>query len=280
MKVIKASDRITKEIKRQKRKDKSVGFVPTMGALHEGHLSLIRQAAKENDFVAVSIFVNPLQFGPKEDFKKYPRPLRKDLALCRKAGVDFVFVPDAQSIYPKGFSTSVDVGRLSEALCGESRAGHFRGVATIVAKLLNIIQPDRIYLGQKDAQQTIIIKRMVDDLDFSVKVRVMPTRREKDGLAISSRNIYLSKKEREIALVLFRALNLARILINNGARDVLRIISRMKQLISQKSAKIDYVAIVDADDLSPLKAVSGDCLIALAVRIGRVRLIDNMIIRA
>ena len=279
MKVIRSSERITREIIKQKQKARRVGFVPTMGALHEGHLSLIRQAAKENDLVVVSIFVNPLQFGPREDFKKYPRPLSRDLLLCRKQGVDFVFTPSPKSLYPGSFSTFVDVAGLGESLCGKFRPGHFRGVTTVVAKLLNIIQPDRIYLGQKDAQQAIIIKRMVDDLDFSVKVRVMPTLREEDGLALSSRNIYLNKQEREIAPVLFRALNLARVLISNGAKDTVRIISRMKQMIVKKSAKIDYIAIVDLANLLPLKVVSGECLIALAVRIGRVRLIDNIIIR-
>lgn len=279
MKIIRSSAVITKEIIKQKHKSRRVGFIPTMGALHEGHLSLISRARRENDRVVVSIFVNPLQFGLKEDFSKYPRPISRDLALCRKQGVDLVFIPNKESIYPEGFSTFVEVALLSEELCGRFRPGHFRGVATVVAKLLNIVQPDRIYLGQKDAQQAIIIKRMVEDLNFSVKVRVMPTRRERDGLAMSSRNVYLSNGEREVAPVLFQALNLARLLINNGARDTLRIISRMKQLIAHQAAKIDYIAIVDCNSLAPLKVVSGDCLVALAVRIGRVRLIDNMVIR-
>jgi len=280
VKVIKSPKSIKREIGKQKRKAKTIGFVPTMGALHEGHLSLIRQAVKENELVVVSIFVNPLQFGPREDFKKYPRPLSRDLKLCRKEGVDFVFTPDPESLYPKKFSTFVEVAGLADQLCGKFRPGHFRGVATVVAKLLNIVQPDRIYLGQKDAQQAIIIKRMVDDLDFSVKVRVMPTLRQKDGLAMSSRNIYMNMRERKSATVLFRALNLAKLLISNGAKDSLRIISRMRQMIAREPAKIDYIAIVDLESLSPLRKISGNCLIALAVRIGKVRLIDNTIIRA
>jgi pantoate--beta-alanine ligase len=251
-----------------------------MGALHAGHLSLIRQARKDNNTVVVSIFVNPAQFGPGEDLKSYPRPLSKDLAFCRKERVDFVFLPRAKDMYGEGFSTYVNVGGLSEALCGKSRPGHFRGVATIVAKLLNIVQPDVIYLGQKDAQQAIIIRRMVKDLNIPVKVRVMPTVRQEDGLALSSRNTYLNKKERMEALVLFRALSLALVLINSGARDAARVMSRMKQLIGKKkNARIDYLAIIDAENLKPVKKISGECLIALAVRIGKTRLIDNIMVR-
>lgn len=263
-----------------KAKGKSVGFVPTMGALHEGHLSLIRRARKDNDIVVVSIFVNPAQFAPGEDLKKYPRPVSQDIALCRKAGVDFIFSPSPKDIYPEGFKTYVSVDGLDRVLCGKSRPGHFRGVATVVAKLLNIVWPDVIYLGQKDAQQAVIIKRMVEDLNFPASIRIMPTVREKSGLALSSRNVYLNIKEKEDALVLSKSLNLASLLIKGGLRDAGRLTKRIRELISKKkSAKVDYIAIVNADDLEPLNKIKGSCLIALAVRIGKTRLIDNVLVK-
>jgi pantoate--beta-alanine ligase len=256
-----------------------VGFVPTMGALHLGHLSLIKQAVKDNNIVVVSIFVNPAQFGPKEDLKKYPRPLKKDLELCRKSGVDLVFLPAEKIMYPRGFSTFVDVEELGKKLCGISRPGHFRGVATVVAKLLNIITPDMLYLGQKDAQQAIIIKRMINDLNFPVKVKVMPTVRQEDGLALSSRNIYLNNEQRKQAPVLSKALALAKFLIANGQRDTARILSRMRQFIEKKNqVKIDYIAIVDLEKLNNIKRIDQDCLISLAVKFGKTRLIDNTLI--
>ncbi len=276
MKIIRQPEILSKDLKKLKLKGKSIGFVPTMGALHLGHLSLIRAARKENKIVVVSIFVNPAQFGPQEDFKKYPHPVKKDLLLCQKEGVEYVFLPQVKDIYPQGFSTYIHVEGLSEVLCGKLRPGHFRGVATVVTKLFNIVQPDVAYFGQKDAQQAIIIQRIARDLNIPVKIKVMPTLREKDGLALSSRNVYLNQKERLDALVLSKALNLAKILIKSGARDSKRIISRMKQLIrKKKGAKIDYIAIVDSKNLKPLNKISGDFLIALAVRIGKTRLIDN-----
>lgn len=278
MKIIKSPEILFKNIKRLKLAGKSVGFVPTMGALHEGHLSLIRKARKVNKIVVVSIFVNPSQFAPREDLKKYPRPIKKDLLLARKEKVDYVFYPSAKTMYPDNFLTYVFVSGLSETLCGKSRPGHFRGVATIVLKLFNIIQPDAAYFGQKDAQQAVIIKKMAKDLNIPVKIKVMPTIRDKDGLALSSRNIYLNKEERLSALVLSRSLNLAKLLIKGGASDAAKIISRMKQLISQKkNASIDYVSIVDPESLQPLKKISGDYLIVLAIRIGKTRLIDNIL---
>jgi len=278
MRLIKSPRKISEEL--NKCRDKSIGFVPTMGALHKGHLSLVRQARKDNDFVVVSIFVNPAQFGPGEDFKKYPRPLKKDLALCRKEGVDYVFYPVPKDLYSRGHRTYVNVEGLSEVLCGKSRPGHFRGVVTIVAKLLNLIHPGKLYLGQKDAQQAVIIKRMVEDLNIPVTVRVMPIIREKDGLAMSSRNVYLNSRERKEAVVLSQALKLAGLLINNGARDTKRIMRRMRELIvRKKSARIDYIEIVDVVNLNPVKRIVNGCLIALAVRIGKTRLIDNLIIR-
>lgn len=278
MRLIKSLSLINKELNKCRIKGQSIGFVPTMGALHEGHLSLIRKARKDNDIVVVSIFVNPKQFGPKEDLEKYPRPIKRDLALCRKAGVDFVFCPEFKQMYPDGFSTFVTVKGLSEVLCGKSRPGHFNGVATIVAKLLNIVQPDTLYLGQKDAQQAAILKRMIEDLHIPVKVQVMPIARSKDGLALSSRNAYLSDRERKDALVLSQSLKLAGFFIKNGASDTKRIIFKMRQVIEKKqSAKIDYIEIVDPATLKPLKKVAGSFLIALAVWIGKTRLIDNLL---
>lgn len=279
MKIIRSIKQMQDLSKKIRLKDKGIGFVPTMGALHEGHLSLIRQARKDNDKVVVSIFVNPAQFAPHEDFRKYPRNLKRDAALCRKEKVDFLFYPDAKDMYPQNYKTTVEVCDLSDVLCGKSRRNHFRGVATAVTKLFNIVQPDIAYFGQKDAQQSIIIKRMVEDLNMPLKIRVMPTVREKDGLALSSRNAYLNRQERKDAVVLSRALSLAELLIKAGLKDVSRIISRIRQVIQKiNTAKIDYISIVDLDDLKPLKRIKDSCLIALAVRMGKTRLIDNIII--
>ncbi len=279
MRIIRSPKIMTEVLKKLKLKDRTIGFVPTMGALHEGHLSLIRKARKENDIVAVSIFVNPTQFGPKEDFKRYPRPIRKDIVLCCKEKVDFIFYPKVKDLYPQGFKTFVTVEQLSNVLCGKSRPGHFRGVATVVTKLFNIVNPDIAYFGQKDTQQAIIIKRLVCDLNIPVKIKVMPIIREKDGLALSSRNIYLNQQERKDALVLFRSLNLAKDLLKEGERDAGRVINSMRKLIKQrKSAKIDYISIVDPKDLKPVKRILNGCLIALAVWMGKTRLIDNTIV--
>ena len=279
MRIIRDPKRLNRLLKKLSCADKTIGFVPTMGALHLGHLSLIKQAQKENDFVAVSIFVNPAQFGTKEDWNQYPRPLKNDLRLCRKARVALVFLPDQKIMYPGGFSTFVNVEGLSNILCGASRPGHFRGVATVVAKLLNIVVPDVLYLGQKDAQQAVIITRMVKDLNFPVKIRVLPTLRQKDGLALSSRNVYLNADQKLDAPVLSKALCLAKSLIDHGQRDVSRIINRMKELIGKKQqARIDYIAIVDLEKLKPIKKINQNCLVCLAVKIGSTRLIDNLLI--
>ena len=280
MRIIRSPKIMTEVLKKLKLKDRTIGFVPTMGALHEGHLSLIRQARRENDIVAVSIFVNPTQFGPKEDFKRYPRPIRKDIVFCRKEKVDFIFYPKVKDLYAQGFKTFVTVEQFSNVLCGKSRPGHFRGVATVVTKLFNIVNPDIAYFGQKDAQQAIIIKRLVCDLNIPVKIKVMPIIREKDGLAMSSRNVYLNQQERKDALVLSRSLNLAKDLLKKGERNAARIINSMRRLIKQrKSAKIDYIAVVDSEDLKPIKKISNGCLIALAVWMGKTRLIDNTTIK-
>ena len=263
-----------------KRRGKTIGFVPTMGALHEGHLSLIRQARKENKVVVVSIFVNPIQFGPQEDFKDYPRPFKQDILFCKKEKVDFLFYPQALQMYPQGFKTMVEVNDLGNTLCGAFRPGHFRGVTTVVAKLFNIVGPDIAYFGQKDAQQAVIIQRMASDLNFGLKIKIMPTIREKGGLALSSRNKYLNPREKEGSLVLFRSLKLAGDLISGGERDCRKIILRMKALInSQGNARVDYVDIVDPENLKPLEKIQGKCLVALAVRFGKTRLIDNVVIR-
>ncbi len=259
---------------------KTVGFVPTMGALHKGHASLIRRSRKDNDVTVVSIFVNPAQFGPREDFKRYPRPVNKDIALCKKEGVDFIFYPSVSDMYPAGFKTYVCVEQLSNLLCGKSRPGHFRGVATVVAKLFNIVGPDSAYFGQKDAQQAAIIKRMAADLNIPVKIKIVPTVRERDGLALSSRNLYLTSEERKDASALFESLSMAKKMVDSGVSNASRIISAMKRLInSKKTARIDYVAIVDPVELKPVKHVSAGSLAALAVWIGKTRLIDNICLK-
>jgi pantoate--beta-alanine ligase len=260
-----------------RKKGKAIGFVPTMGALHDGHLSLIRQARRENDCVVVSIFINPTQFGPKEDFKKYPRKLKMDILLSKGEGADIIFFPDAAAMYPADYKTYVNVEGLSDCLCGRFRPGHFRGVATVVTKLFNIVQPERAYFGQKDAQQATIIKKMVCDLNIPARIRVLPTVREADGLALSSRNTYLSEAERSQALVLFRALSLARDLIRKGNRNSLSIIPKIRRIIEQKKrARVQYISIVDPQTLQPVEKIKGKALIILAVYFGKTRLIDNI----
>lgn len=280
MMIIKDVKKMSEFSTRKNRLGKKIGFVPTMGALHEGHLSLMRKARKENDITIVSIFVNPIQFGAQEDLKKYPRNLKKDVWLCAKEKVDVIFFPSPKEVYPQGFKSYVYVEGLSEKLCGKHRHGHFRGVATVVAKLFNIVRPDSAYFGLKDAQQAIILEQMVADLNFGVQIKLCPTKREKDGLAMSSRNVYLDQDERTQALVLSRALRLAKNLVHNKERNPKLIISHMRNLINGASdAKIDYISVTDLKELKPLKRIRGEVLIALAVRIGRTRLIDNCILK-
>jgi pantoate--beta-alanine ligase len=256
-----------------------VGFVPTMGYLHEGHLVLVRRAQAENASVAVSIFVNPTQFGPNEDFKQYPRDPMRDLALLEGEGTDVVFMPPVEEIYPPGFSKWVDVGRLGRRLEGASRPGHFRGVATVVARLFELVRPDRAYFGQKDAQQLLVIRKMVADLDMKLDVVAVPTVREPDGLAMSSRNIYLNPEERKQALVLYQALTLARRLYGEGERDAGTIREQMTELIQkQPLAAIDYISIADAETLEELDEVNPPALVSMAVRVGKTRLIDNIVL--
>jgi pantoate--beta-alanine ligase len=280
VKVISGISRMRKFIAQIKTGRKTIGFVPTMGYLHEGHLSLIRQAKKDCDMCVVSIFVNPIQFGPREDYKKYPRDLNQDRILVDSAEGDCVFYPKDKEIYPKGYSTYVDVEKITEGLCAGSRPGHFRGVATVVAKLFNIIQPDIAYLGQKDYQQAMVVKKMVQDLDMPPKIKVMPIVRENDGLAMSSRNVYLDNQERQDAAILFQSLQKAKEMVSQGARNSRNIIREIKKMImKKKTAKIDYVAVVDGRTLKPVSSIKKNTLIALAVWIGKTRLIDNLILR-
>lgn len=256
-----------------------LGFVPTMGYLHEGHLSLVRRAKADNTSVAVSIFVNPTQFGPNEDLSTYPRDLERDLSLLEKEGVDAVFIPDVEEMYPPGFSTRVEVEKLTRRLEGAYRPGHFTGVTNVVTKLFNIAQPARAYFGQKDAQQAIVIKKLVADLDMNLEVVVLPTVREPDGLAMSSRNSYLSTNERQAALVLYRALMLAQELWSQGETDAEKLRSQMAKLIGKEPlATIDYISIADNETLEELKEIKTPALVSLAVRIGKTRLIDNVVL--
>jgi pantoate--beta-alanine ligase len=254
----------------------SVGFVPTMGYLHDGHLELVRRARAENITVIASIFVNPSQFGPQEDFSSYPRDTERDLSMLEEENVRLVFMPTVEEMYPQGFSTWVDVEEITERLEGESRPGHFRGVATVVAKLFNIVQPDSAYFGQKDAQQLAVICRMVSDLALNLDIVAVPTVREPDGLAMSSRNIFLTAEERKAALVLWKALCLARGHWEKGQRDVASLRQEMASLIEHEPfANIDYISIADPETLEEIDVIDRPALVSLAVRIGGTRLIDN-----
>jgi pantoate--beta-alanine ligase len=257
----------------------TLGFVPTMGYLHEGHVSLVQQSVKDNDITAVSIYVNPTQFGPNEDFQVYPRDLDRDLKLLEKAHTDIVFFPSNDEMYPDDYCTWVDVEKITARLEGEIRPGHFRGVATIVTKLFNIVQPDKAYFGQKDAQQALVIRRMVKDLNMNLDVIIMPTLREKDGLAMSSRNTYLNPEERKEATILYKALSLAKQLKEQGETSTVNIRNKMELLIkSEPLAKIEYISIADTQTLEELLALAPQSLVSMAVRIGKTRLIDNLII--
>lgn len=278
MRIISHPRFLQREVIRLKKKGKTIGFVPTMGFLHEGHLSLVRRARRDCAVVVVSIFVNPLQFGPKEDFKKYPRNVKRDIAACKEY-TDILFVPRADTMYPGRFLTSVAVRELSSKYCGASRPGHFQGVATVVNKLFNIVLPDVAYFGQKDAQQAVIIKKMAEDLNMPLTVVVLPTVREYDGLALSSRNSYLSPRERKDAIVLYRSLILARGLAKKKRYDCAMIIAELRRFIKKvKTATIDYIDIVEPKTLAPLSDIRIDALVLVAVYIGKTRLIDNMLV--
>ncbi len=257
----------------------TVGLVPTMGYLHEGHLELMRRAKERCGTVVTSIFVNPTQFGPGEDFDRYPRDLERDARLAEEVGVDAIFNPSAGEMYPQGYCTYVEVERITSVLCGLSRPGHFRGVATVVTKLFNIVNPDYAFFGQKDAQQALVIKRMVADLNMSVEIVTVPTVREVDGLAMSSRNVYLKSEEREAALVLSRSLQKAREVFASGERDCAKIRQLVVDMIEgEPLAGIDYAEIYGYPDLEPIDRIKDRALLALAVKIGRTRLIDNVIL--
>ena len=257
---------------------KSIGFVPTMGAFHEGHLSLIRRAHQQCGRVVVSVFVNPLQFGEGEDFERYPRDFSRDLELAEHEEVDALFHPAAEEMYPETQQITIQAGKLGDLLCGRARPGHFAGVATVVAKLLNIVQPDRIFFGQKDAQQAVLIERMIAELGFPVEMEVCPTVREADGLALSSRNAYLSAEERANATVLYRSLCHAATRIRAGERDATRIEREMREMIGAvPGAVLDYASVVDRRSLEGVSTIGGEVLAAVAVRFGRTRLIDNVV---
>lgn len=306
--IVKTIEKIRKVVANAKLKGEKIGFVPTMGALHDGHFSLIKAAKKQADFVVVSIFVNPTQFGPNEDLARYPRPFKKDLQGCRKMGVDIVFAPSVKEMYPvrdnksrmsdynklkerqkqtvsngmypKESITWVNVEKLSENLCGKNRPGHFRGVATVCSKLFNIVQPDVAFFGQKDAQQAVIIQRMVSDLNMPLKIVVCPTIREQDGLAKSSRNTYLKPNQRKAAALLYAALQEGKFFIEAGERKSETLIRQMKKILKISGlVKIDYLKIVDAETLEEIDNIRGKVLIALAAKIGKTRLIDNIIIK-
>jgi len=261
-------------------KGRSIGFVPTMGALHEGHMSLVGRAKMENDVTVVSIFLNPIQFGPSEDLDSYPRNMEEDIKKLREAEVDTAFLPDGPPMYPPDFSTYVAVDDISERLCGGLRPGHFRGVTTVVAKMLNITNPTRVYFGQKDFQQTVVIRRMVKDLNFGVEVVVCPTVREHDGLAMSSRNLYLDVEQRRAAPVLFRALTAASDSLKDGRRSSKEVREIMEKILSEEPlvTRVDYASVYDPVTLEELDETKNEVLLAVAARLGKIRLIDNLIV--
>lgn len=279
MRIVTSPEEMLRAVKEVKAAGRSVGLVPTMGYFHAGHLSLMRAARAENDFVVVSLFVNPTQFGPREDFKDYPRDLARDSEMAAEAGVDCVFHPRVEDMYPQPYLTYVEVEGVSEGLCGALRPGHFRGVATVVAKLFHIIPAHRAYFGLKDAQQVMVIRRMVEDLNFDIEIVACPTVREADGLAMSSRNIYLGEEERKAATVLYRSLRLAEEMAVAGEREAGKLVAAIRETIaSEPLVEPEYVEVVDWGLLKPVERLEGQVLIALAARVGKARLIDNVIL--
>jgi pantoate--beta-alanine ligase len=278
METVKKIGELKTALRAAKTAGKSIGFVPTMGYFHQGHLSLMQRARQENDVVVVSLFVNPTQFGAGEDLEKYPHDLGRDQAMAVTTGVDYLFCPEASAMYPRGFQTTVEVAQVAQGLCGASRPGHFRGVATVVLKLLQIVAPDRAYFGEKDAQQLRVIRQMVRDLNLDVSIVGCPIIRETDGLALSSRNVYLNPAERQAALVLNRSLTEAARLIQAGERESEPIIRAMLGMIRQEPlALLDYAVVASSDSLEPVQTLAGEIIIALAVTIGATRLIDNRV---
>jgi pantoate--beta-alanine ligase len=281
MEVAKTIESLRSLIRAARGTGRRIGLVPTMGSLHVGHISLIEAAVENCDFVVVSVFVNPTQFCPGEDFENYPRPMEADLEICRKAGADVVFTPTPQQMYPGQNLTWVTVEKITEPLCGRDRPGHFRGVTTVCAKLFNIAAPDVAYFGQKDAQQAIVIKRMVADLNMPLEIAICPTVREPDGLAISSRNQYLSEQQKKDATSIYKSLQKCRRMIDDGTIETREIIVEMRKILQQvPSIEIDYVDIVDAETLDSIERIAGKILVAVAVKIGPARLIDNILLDA
>lgn len=282
MKVVKKIEKIRKELEAFRNEDKVIGFVPTMGYLHDGHLALIRKAKRECDVVVASIFVNPLQFGPSEDFKRYPRDEKRDLNLLEKENVDVVFIPHEKEMYPEPQLTFIDVENLSEGMCGAFRPGHFRGVAAVVAKLFNIVQPDKAYFGEKDYQQLKVIEKMVRDLNFPVEIVPVKTVREPDGLAMSSRNVYLKHDEKKVAPLIYRALSEAKSLYLSGEKQAEVLKKKVREVVESKNIRppieIQYIEIRDVDTLEELEEVNTKAVLAIAAYIGNTRLIDNIIL--
>ena len=279
MKIVMTVEEVREEVKKWRKEGLTIGLVPTMGYLHEGHASLIKRAVQENDRVVVSDFVNPTQFGPNEDLESYPRDLDRDAKLCADEGAALIFNPSAEEMYFSDFSTYVNMTGPSDELCGKSRPIHFRGVCTVVSKLFNIVTPDRAYFGQKDAQQLAVIKRMVRDLNFDIEIVGCPIIREADGLAKSSRNTYLSAEERKAAIILHKALEEGKALVLGGEKNTAAVIEKITNVIqSEPLAKVDYVQVVSFPDVTVIDTIEGDILVAVAVYIGKTRLIDNFII--
>jgi pantoate--beta-alanine ligase len=281
MEIAKTIESVRNLVKAAHSQGKKIGLVPTMGALHIGHISLIEAAVKKCDFVVVSIFVNPTQFGPGEDFEKYPRPLDADLEICKKAGINVVFAPTQEQMYGAENLTWINVEKLTEQLCGQSRPVHFRGVTTVCAKLFNIVEPDIAFFGQKDGQQAIVIKRMVADLNMPLEIAICPTIREPDGLAVSSRNKYLTKQQKKDATLIYKSLQKCQQMIDARVTDSETIIAEMHKILSRApSIKIEYISIVDAETLQTTDLIARQVLAAVAVRIGSARLIDNILVDA
>lgn len=278
MKIITAISDVRDCVHRARQNGKRIGLVPTMGALHAGHGALIERAVRQCDFVVVSIFVNPIQFGPNEDFDRYPRSLEQDAAYCTQRGVDVIFAPPAQEMYPDPQQTWVEVQTLTERLCGAARPGHFRGVTTVCAKLFNIVGPDVAYFGQKDAQQAIVIQRMVKDLNVPLDIALCPIVREPDGLAMSSRNRYLTPEQRRRAVCLYRALEHSRQMVAQGCRQASELIAALRSMIEQEGGQVEYVSVVDAKTLEPVETLAPGTLIAVAAFFGSTRLIDNCLL--
>jgi pantoate--beta-alanine ligase len=281
MEIAKTIEQVRTAVRAARKKNKTIGLVPTMGALHIGHISLIEAAVKQTDFVVVSIFVNPTQFGPSEDFEHYPKSLDADLAICEKYGVDLVFVPDVEEMYPQENLSWVSVDKITEPLCGRLRPGHFKGVTTVCTKLFNIVLPDYAFFGQKDAQQTAVIKRMAADLNMPLEIVVCPTIREAEGLAVSSRNQYLNEQQKRDAALIYKSLEKCRSMVESDIFESELIISKMRKIINESpDIDIEYISIVDTDTLESLKLINKTALVAVAVKLGPARLIDNIIVDA